>query len=116
MSEIDRAWLAGLFEGEGWSNIYLRPDGTPYVQMGIQSTDYDIIERVQRIAGGTIIPIRPREEHHKPSWQWNPGVHSAGSVLRAIVPYLGVRRRANAWRVIEFCEAKYGAGGLFSPW
>jgi hypothetical protein len=90
-SSIDWAWLAGLFEGEGcflFTNVNS-------VGLAIESTDQDILARVQSIAGGTLNGPYAFESKigKKPTWRWT--LHQATSVavaLQRLKPHLGQRR------------------------
>lgn len=94
LSEIEAAWLAGIFEGEG---TIIMTKGT-HVRLVIGMTDRDVIERIEALVP---MPTGPRtkkqEAHYKEQWIWytqrGPTVKV---VLEAMLPWLGERRRARA--------------------
>jgi hypothetical protein len=90
-------WVAGLIEGEGW--ISPAPDAIRrQVNVNVESTDYDVIERLAELTGvGRICGIAHIKPGEKPRWAWRvnsrPGTQY---VLDAIFPLLGQRRTARA--------------------
>ena len=93
MTEIQVAWLAGLFEGEGC--IYLRKkDGSPVLL--ISMTDEDIICRVYATTG--VGYVNYREPIGKKSvWRWSVQKWSdVGNILETLLPLLGIRRAEKA--------------------
>jgi hypothetical protein len=89
-SDLEIAWLAGLFEGEG--SLIRKPNQG--VQMVIGMTDEDVILKAQAIAGGTVRPIfYPKNPERKQAWKW--AVSNWPEVLALInlmLPYMGQRR------------------------
>lgn len=90
------AWFAGLFEGEGCFRI---SKGHSQGIM-IQSTDLDVLEKVQNLFGGSIYTAydRPDKPNWKKCYQWYLGKGSE-DLVRMIYPYLMSRRqhRADEW-------------------
>lgn len=111
MNEIDIAWAAGLFEGEG-SFSATRPRGTrrPYLRATMQSMDRDVLERFQEVIGfGSIYTIRPdpRLSHGRPIYQWACASEAKFILLLDMIgPHLGVRRRQRAAELL----ARHGSG------
>lgn len=87
MDEIDIAWASGLIEGEG--SFTIGPT-SQYIKISVNMTDYDVLERLNRIFPGKIYKTRKRRDHHKDSWVW-VGKHTYLSLL---IPQLCSRRRA----------------------
>jgi hypothetical protein len=116
-SSVEIAWAAGLFEGEGcittnWCQGRVRkdggcarPEGYVHPRLALVSTDYDIICKLHRIAGGKIYgPYKPGKKSKKIWWSWQIQT-GAVDFLRLIFPYLGYRRQQKA---IEL----YGKDGI----
>ncbi len=104
MSE-DIAWFAGLFEGEGCLGYYpdKRKGYTGTLRLYIESTDKDIIDRIEKMWGGKVwesnYPSKPA--HYKPSWRWGLSRRKeVRAIIAAIYPYLGERRRAKCDEVL----------------
>lgn len=105
-TDLNIAWFAGLFEGEGCLGYYpdKRNPRTGSVRLYIESTDKDIIDRIQSLFGGKVwdsnYPSKPK--NYKPSWRW--GLSSKNEVrhiINLLYPYLGERRRSKCIEVLE---------------
>jgi hypothetical protein len=99
----ERAWLAGLIEGEG--TIYLKRNkghATPCIR--IQITDPDVLDTVAGVADmGRVTGPYQREPHptghpRKPIYHWQVHGAAAITVYKAIRPWLHGRRLAQAVR------------------
>ena len=103
MDEVSAAWLAGLFEGEGTIII---AQGK-YVKLVIGMCDRDVLERVDALVPSPsgIRPKKRQEPHHKQQWIWYVNrAAAAAETLRAILPWLGERRRARALEALDVLE------------
>src|SRR5512146_946073 len=92
-TDIEWAWLAGLFEGEGHIGLV----GQNSVRLMINMTDLDVLERVRDIAGGTIVTVKEKRvpNHWKPKWCWSLGNQDGvRPALERMKPYLLSRRLA----------------------
>lgn len=100
MKDIDIAWAAGLFEGEGC--ISRSAARTVRFQLKMQSCDHDVIERFHQIVGlGQVYGPLRRSLAYKPFWIWTTGrAGSVACVLEAFLPYLGKRRSEKAVEAI----------------
>ncbi len=90
IEEIDIAWFAGLMEGEG--SFIIREGKYPLMSMSL--TDLDVLERVQKLIGGTIYKKTVRQEHYKPIYQWRlrqPTAYVVG-LMKRLKHYMGNRR------------------------
>lgn len=114
--ELDIAWAAGLFEGEGSFNTTCPHKGRGltkrYLRLTMQSCDLDVLERFQRIVGvGAIYAVRPdpRRPDAKRIWSWvASGERVFVEILGLFMPYLGKRRRERAVELLD----SYGSGQL----
>jgi hypothetical protein len=96
MEMSKRAWLAGLFDGEG-SIIFVHKDRlTPSIRITITNTSLPLLERVQEVAGvGQIIVQRRAGQmnpKHSASWHWQTYSASAFHLLEQMLPWLIVKR------------------------
>lgn len=88
-TEIEWAWFAGWFEGEGCIGL----TGVHSVRLMAPSTDRDVLERVQHLAGGTIVATKKSSPMHRPKWFWSVGHQDEVRLLLAhLKPYLLSRR------------------------
>ena len=94
----DAGWAAGLFEGEGY--ICFSPKSS--VKIGIEMTDFDVLERFVEIIGvGKISPRKIRESRHKQRYIWEVRTHmDVKNVLELLLPWLGTRRKTRAGQAI----------------
>lgn len=97
-SQVEVAWAAGLFEGEGSCGI---GSGQRQPRLQLVMTDRDVVDRFAEVIGvGNV-----RTYHRPPNkryWQWS--VQSQSDVLHVLNllwPYLGQRRLQAATEVIE---------------
>lgn len=97
MTEVEIAWLAGLFEGEGYVTINART-----LSMGITMTDLDVLQKVQQVTGcGSLLPRRVYSEKHTQTHSWRvSNLPQAQEIARAIYPHMGARRRAKLDEVL----------------
>jgi hypothetical protein len=105
-NEIDVAWAAGLFEGEGCWNIYVRKSGKLQIQAALGMTDGDVVRRFAAIVG-----VGNMRRHHtalaqakgeQPMYQWSVfEAEKVREVIALFLPYLGERRRAKALEVLD---------------
>ena len=100
MSIVDTAWVAGLFEGEGYIR---RP---PQLQIAIQMTDYDVLERFRDITNANRITFhdRPKPNVSRIYRVLITGKDRVRTFLIAILPYLGMRRAHKALDVLDYIE------------
>lgn len=66
-SEVEYAWLAGLFEGEGYIAF---SKGRPK-RLTIEMTDLDILQRVLSTFGGVLYEPKSRNPKWKKTWVWS---------------------------------------------
>src|ERR1700752_3388825 len=100
ISETDRAWLAGLFEGEGCLSI--EKNGSP--RCTVRMTDRDIIERVHSLFPGLpmqiVVAKKPRDpggKLGKTGYVWRIShPDKVREFIALVLPWLGERRTAKA--------------------
>jgi hypothetical protein len=99
------AWAAGLFEGEGCWNAYVRQSGKVQMQARLGMTDRDVVERFAAIVGCGSISVRTfsgEHAHWKPAFDWCVyEAEKVREVIELLLPYMGERRRAKALEVLE---------------
>jgi hypothetical protein len=103
-TELDIAWAAGLFEGEGSCSI----SNLDQPRVELTSCDEDIVLRFASIIGfGAITTRKRRKDTHKQAWTWY--VQEKYNVIEAIsllLPYLGERRKMDAHKVLDKAKSK----------
>jgi hypothetical protein len=114
--QIDIAWAAGLFEGEGtvWLHTY-RGDEVAW-RVGLTTCDEDVIRRFAQIIGvGKVYgPYTHkngrdgrRRDHHKIYYRWQAGTREdVRYVANMLLPYLGERRAAKIHEALEWIATR----------
>lgn len=108
MKELDKAWLAGIIDGEG--SIFVmkqkrkdRERDTNYIlRVSVQSTDPFMAHECRNLAGGPVI----FEQHDKrpnmsSTLKWELSGRNAAGFLEEILPYMRVKHE-QAKLAIEF--------------
>ncbi len=96
ISEIDLAWAAGIFEGEGSVRI-TKADGLhlPGLVVEVVNTDHQLLMWFQaRWSGylGEKHHASARGQHWRPYWCWQLKARQAAAFLEYIQPYLKTDR------------------------
>lgn len=110
MRDIDIAWLAGLFEGEGC--IVKNHSGA---SVTIHMTDRDVMERVDRLfPSKTGLHVKWKaSEHHKDAYMWHVGERKrVEEFLALMLPWFGERRAARAREILAWLETRPGYGAF----
>ena len=91
--QVDLAWAAGLFEGEGCVRL---DDGR--TRLELETTDQDVaLDFASIMRSGTVRQRNKnwRHPHHKTSWRWQAGaIEDVTRICGWLYPFLGERRRA----------------------
>ncbi len=105
MTETDKAWLAGLFDGEGcvWSRWPKRMNVITEIKMCHMGT----IERVNSLFPGRVAKGHLSGWSIKPQWRWSLDTLGTQRFLTMIRPYLVTKRR-EAEIALELCNRKDG--------
>jgi hypothetical protein len=92
------AYFAGLFDGEGYVNVYVPKErNTAVLFVGIGSTDFSVLEMLKRTFGGCLTKIRISSVVSKRvSREWKITNEGAADFLRAVYPYLQIKKRQAA--------------------
>jgi hypothetical protein len=123
----DRAWIAGLLEGEG-SFIANRATRSSYPVIKVEMCEREVIERAARLLDTRVWLVASREGW-RPTYVAQIAGHRAAEWMRALRPCMGLRRTAaidaalSAYHpvrlvapplvcVVEGCERPHRARGL----
>lgn len=93
MNEVDVAWFAGLFEGEGTFMIVKEKYAAC---IRINMTDLDVLEKVQSLFGGKVSVSYEAKDNWKKCYSWTTTIAEAERIVPLIYPYLMGRRRQRA--------------------
>lgn len=100
VTEADRNWAAGLFEGEGTVTLALRSlDETYRLVVTMANTNHQILDFFQDRWPGWIQPAYGKRPGRQPAWYWTLAWGKAECFLREIEPYLRTHRVREKFRV-----------------
>jgi hypothetical protein len=92
MNELDCAWAAGFFDGDGHIGVTRQKKHgreVRWVRMAVGQSDVRPLERLRSIFGGKIIPVGPNALSVKPRWMWYLSRRAdIEAAMAAMVPYL----------------------------
>jgi hypothetical protein len=116
-AETDLAYLAGLIDGEGCIRIKktkayrCQNRQTPgyHASISVRMVDEASIAFLHETLGGWYYLEKWRHSEGRPLFCWQASDQVAGSVLRALLPYLRLKRQ-QAETVLELLELKTGSG------
>jgi hypothetical protein len=124
----DRAWIAGLLEGEG-SFIASRGARSSYPVIKVEMCEREVVERAACVLDTRVWFVPAGTEGWRPTYVAQIAGHRAAEWMRALRPYMGLRRTAaidaalSAYRpirliappldcVVEGCKRPHRARGL----
>lgn len=110
VSDIDRSWAAGFFDGEGTtSNLKTKRDKYIYIRMSISQKNPELLEKFLSIVGmGTIYKSKTRN-----IYSWNCyKQEEVEKVLDLLWPYLGNQKRQQAQNARNNITGKGGTCGV----
>lgn len=90
MSEAEAAWVAGLFEGEGWVGLVAQK----YPAVMVNMTDRDVVEKLRVLVGaGKVLTSVPAQPNRKTVYRWNKAGHAfVEDLFLQLEPWLCERR------------------------
>lgn len=105
-TDLDYAWAAGFFDGEGCSHGYRGgPKSRPALMLVIsQSSDTgppETLIRFKELFGAQVYAKRPSTLSKKPRYQWSASAVIATDAMAKMWPYLGQEKREQWNRAVE---------------
>jgi hypothetical protein len=89
MIDIDDKWLAGVLEGKCTFTTTVVKNGSETVTVKMLSTRYDLLERVQEVAGIGKIYHHERKDSDRKQWSWQfSRRQDVKALLERIRPYV----------------------------
>lgn len=101
-TELERAWAAGFFDGEGCFSIGgISPTGHRRVRVTVSQKDPEVLRKFADIVGmGNV--AGPHETKTSVVYQWSKGgINEVREIALILWPYLGTVKRQQANRVIQ---------------
>ena len=118
-SESDRAYLAGLIDGEGTISFVERDRGEDHtsthdIRVFITNCDRAPMDYFAGFIGGHIYQHENGERENRfgsrPCFRWQMGTHESAQILREVYPYLRIKRKQAAliWTLYMTLRHKNG--------
>ena len=123
LTETERAYFAGLFDGEGYVSIRTQQGSAEQaieratksgfgacrfgLVIGVSMTDYPTIHRLHEKLGGSAVIDSKTADHPRwnKAWHWRALGDTATAVLKQLYPYLGLKKKKAAL-AFKFQEVK----------
>ena len=98
LSVSERAYIAGIIDGEGSVTLTIKQKGgTRHLAITISNTDLLLLKYILRVIGaGKLTSKRTYKNHHSPSYIYAIHSRQALEVLRQILPYLRTYKKQRA--------------------
>ena len=96
-------YLAGLFDGEGCVRLSRGGKNRRYHQLycRICNTNPEPLKLCQKLFGGSVLPHgKKMRQNHRISWHWYISSRKAESFLKAIQPYVIIKKDEGQVRLI----------------
>lgn len=111
MTEVETAWAAGLFEGEGSIVCHkiINRANSYRVTLTMTMVDRDVVERFYHIVGvGSFLgPYKGQRDGNQEKYVWQVQNFSGCLlILEKFLPYLGARRKEKAIETIALCKER----------
>jgi hypothetical protein len=98
LNEIGLAYIAGLFDGEGYiycslkKHVARKPTGSTEFWLTVSNPHRPVLEHLKAILGGRIYASPRKESNQKTGYFWKIGYRQAFRALHQISPYLEIKR------------------------
>jgi len=114
---ISSQYAAGFFDGEGCVELREVISNYRYLEVRVRvrmtNTNQEVLERIKARFGGWLSRIKPPTKNSKAPWTLTIGAREVETFLRAVAPYVIVKRAqlALALGYIEFKRLTRNPGG-----
>ncbi len=110
MEETDKAYFAGLVDGEGCITVSKGKYDNRVLAVVIVMCDKEPIELLHQSFGGCLFYVEKKNPKWKNSWHWSVKSQKAKPFLEAVLPYLRVKRK-QALAALELIDSFTHIGG-----
>lgn len=105
----DFYWLGGLLEGEGYFGMvtnWVNKKPYRYPRIGVNMTDYDVIERVSKLWNIKIFVMKPAGVSKKIGYRVTLSGKKAAYLMQQIRPLMGERRKNQIDKTLQEYETQ----------
>lgn len=112
------AYTAGYIDGEGWiaiagsSQKTVKGEHHYKVVIRVASTDLESLQRLQQWWGGRIRSKCSKNPLHRDAWDWQLHAVNSRRFLRAILPFVQIKRGPVEVALRYLKEGKVGSGRI----
>ncbi len=93
MEEVEKAYLAGIVDGEGTVTLTkFHKNETPTPNVSVANNNLELLKWIKIRLGGSIISKRNRKPHHNASYAWSIKQDRAIRLLNEIKQYLIIKK------------------------
>lgn len=111
MKAVEKAYLAGIVDGEGTVTLAKHHrNETPVPYVAIANNNLEMLKWVKTRAGGIIIHKRRRLVYHKESYAWSVRQARALRFLKDIRPFLIVKKQQASLILGKYKTVTHRAG------
>jgi hypothetical protein len=113
LTEVEWAWCAGLFEGEGCISF----TGLNCVRLSVANCDYEVLDKLDALWPSTngVKLHHEQRGNHSACYAWEIGERDrVRGFLTGILPWLCTRRRKRALAALKRLEGNLGQGGALN--
>jgi hypothetical protein len=115
ISNEDKSYIAGLFDGEGCVHIGGRRHNSSYnLEVSIANTNLEVLEWIKSIFGGYVKTHKKAKEYHTQCYSWRVVSKQASEFLECIYSYMRIKK-PQADAAITFQSIKCPVGAKQSP-
>ena len=103
LTQLEVGWLAGFLEGEGC--FFTSPTGSPGIKVCL--TDYDVLAKYGCLVMRPVMgPYQDNRPGHKAKWEVNLYGEDAVSLMRVLLPLMGLRRSDRIRSILEAAKLR----------
>ena len=115
MTEAEKAYLAGIVDGEGTVTLTKHhKNETPTPSVSVANNNLVLLWWIKTLVGGTIVLKKKRQLHHNDSYAWTLRSDRAIQLLKEIRQYLIVKK-PQADLIIEKYKSVTHRAGKYTP-
>ncbi|MBF0484500.1 MAG: LAGLIDADG family homing endonuclease [Candidatus Omnitrophica bacterium] len=111
MIEVEKAYIAGIIDGEGTVSLNRRRKNETHTpNVSIANNNLVMLQWIQSKAGGLICSKKKRLAHHNNSYAWSVRQDRAIDFLNEIKKYLIIKKQQAELITMEYKKVTHRAG------
>lgn len=111
MKEVERAYIAGIVDGEGSIGLWRHHKNETHTpNVTVANNSLELLQWIRAKVGGTIVSKKKRLEHHQNSYAWSVRQDRAIRFLNDIKEFLIVKRPQAELIIKEYKAVTHRSG------